>query len=134
MPVALSNDLRKRIVEAREKGDTVSKIAKEKAVSESTINKLMALYRETGKYTPRPLNNGRKPRLTVEQLESVKERIIEQPDITLLELIAEKELPLCESALCRIVNNKLAASLNCVGKPLNQAKEKEGNERLPLIR
>ena len=107
MPEPLSNDLRKRIVEARKNGDTVAKIAKEKAVSESTINKLMALYRKTGKYTPRPLNNGRKPRLTAEQLEEVKKRIIEQPDITLLELIAEMNLPLCESALCRIVNNKL---------------------------
>jgi len=107
MPAPLSNDLRKRIVEAREKGDTAAKIAKEKNVSASTINKLMALYRETGEYKPRPLNNGRKPRLTLEQLEAIKARIIEQPDISLMELIEEMELPICESALCRIINNKL---------------------------
>ena len=107
MPAPLSNDLRKRIVEARKEGETVDQIAKEKNVCTSTINKLMALYRETGEYTPRPLNNGRKPRLTVLQLEAIKERILEQPDISLLELIEEMRLPLCESALCRIVNNKL---------------------------
>ena len=107
MPAPLSKDLRKRIVEARKKGDTVAKIAREKNVCTSTINKLMALYRETGEYTPRPLNNGRKPRLTKEQLEAVTARIIEQPDIGLEELITEMLLPLCQSALCRIINNKL---------------------------
>jgi len=107
MPAPLSNDLRKRIVEAREKGETVSKIAKEKKVSVSTIDKLMALYRQTGEYTPRPLNNGRKPRLTEKQLEEIKEKIIEQPDISLMELIEEMKLPVCESALCRTINNKL---------------------------
>jgi transposase len=107
MPAPLSMDLRKRIVEARKKGDTVAKIAREKNVCTSTINKLLALYQETGEYTPRPLNNGRKPRLTTEQLEAIKSRIIDQPDISLLELITQMQLPLCVSALCRIVNNKL---------------------------
>ena len=107
MPAPLSKDLRKRIVEAREKGETVAQIAKEKNVCVSTINKLMALYRSTGSYEPRPLNSGRKPRLTPEQLAAVKSKIREQPDISLKRLIKELDLPLCESALCRIVNNKL---------------------------
>jgi transposase len=50
---------------------------------------------------------GKKPRLSPEQLEEVKQRIIKQPDITLLELIEEMRLPVCESALCKIVNKKL---------------------------
>ena len=107
MPAPLSMDLRKRIIEARMNGDTIAKIAKEKSVCVSTVDKLMSLYRQTGEYTPRPLNNGRKPRLTAQQLEAVRIRILEQPDISLLELITEMQLPLCESALCRIVNNKL---------------------------
>ena len=107
MPAPLSMDLRKRIVEARKRGDTVTKIAKEKNVCTSTINKLLALYKKTGEYTPRPLNNGRKPRLTTEQLEAVKLRIIKQPDISLVELITQLQLPLCVSALCRIINDKL---------------------------
>ena len=107
MPAALSKDFRKRIVDARKNGDTVAKIAREKNVCTSTINKLMAMYRATGEYMPRPLNNGRKARLTPGQMEAIRERIFEQPDISLRELITEMQLPLCESALCRIVNKKL---------------------------
>ena len=107
MGAPLSNDLRKRIVEARERGDTVARIAKEKGVSESAINKLCALYRATNSYTPRPLNNGRKSKLNEKQLESVAMRIKEEPEITLNELISDLELPVCESGLCRIVNGKL---------------------------
>ena len=107
MPAPMSNDLRKRIIEAKERGETNKKIAEEKEVSESAVERLLALYRATGSYEPRPHNRGRKPRLSLEQLEAVRKRILEQPDISLLELIEELSLPLCESALCRIVNNKL---------------------------
>jgi transposase len=107
MPAPLSNDLRKRIIEAKEHGDTVAKIAKEKDVCKSAVVRIWALYRETGSYEPRPHSYGRKPRLTPEQLEAVRQRIISQPDIGLLEMIEEMQLPLCESALCRIVNDKL---------------------------
>ena len=107
MPAPMSNDLRKRIIEAKMRGDTTKKIAREKEVSESAIERLLALYRATGSYEPRVHMRGRKPRLSPEQLEAVRARILEQPDITLVELIEELALPLCESALCRIVNNKL---------------------------
>jgi transposase len=103
----MSNDLRKRIIEAKKRGDTNKKIAREKEVSESAVERLLALYRSTGSYEPRPHNRGRKPRLSPEQLEAVRQRIIEQPDIALYELIEELSLPVCESALCRTINNKL---------------------------
>lgn len=107
MPAAISNDLRKRIIEAKKRGDTEEKIKAEKNVSQSTITRVWRLYRETGGYEPRPLNNGRKPRLTAAQLEAVRQKILKEPDITLMELIEGMQLPLCESALCRIVNGKL---------------------------
>ena len=107
MPAPLSNDIRKRIIEAKERGDTVAQIAKEKAVSQSAVVRITALYRETGSYEPRPHSLGRKQKLTAEQLLAVKERILGQPDIGLMEMIEEMHLPICESALCRIVNNKL---------------------------
>ena len=107
MPAPLSSDLRKRIIEAKERGDSVGKIAREKEVCESAVVRIYRLYRQTGSYEPRPHSLGRKPRLTPEQLEGVKTRIMKQPDISLLELIEELQLPVCESALCRIVNNKL---------------------------
>ena len=107
MPAPLSNDLRKRIIEAKENGDSHTKIAKEKSVNISTVTRLIALYCETGSYEPREHSRGRKPSLTSEQHEAVKQRIVEQPDITLLELIDVLNLPITESGLCRIVNNKL---------------------------
>ena len=110
MPNPLSNDLRKRIIEAKLRGDTEDRIALEKEVNKSTITKLWALYRATGSYKPRPNQNGRKPALSQQQLAQITSRINEQPDITLQELIDELNLPVCVSALCRTVNNKLGFS------------------------
>jgi transposase len=107
MPKPLSNDLRKRIIEAKLRGDTEDKIAAEKEVNKSTITKLWALYRETGSYEARPNPNGRKPALSATQLEQITHKINVQPDITLQELIDEFALPVCVSALCRTVNSKL---------------------------
>ena len=107
MPRPLSNDLRKRIIEAKLRGDTEEKIAAEKEVNKSTITKLWSLYRETGSYAARPNPNGRKPALSNKQLEQITQKINELPDITLQELIDELCLPVCISALCRTVNNKL---------------------------
>jgi putative transposase len=107
MPKPLSNDLRKRIIDAKLRGETEDKIAREKEVNKSTITKLWALYRETGSYEARPNANGRKPALSPQQLDLIASRINCQPDITLQELIDELHLPVCVSALCRTVNNKL---------------------------
>jgi len=107
MPKPLSNDLRKRIIEAKLRGDTEDKIAAEKEVSKSTITKLWSLYRETGSYEARPNPNGRKPALSTVQLEQITQKINNQPDVTLQELIDEFELPVCVSALCRTINGKL---------------------------
>ena len=107
MPKPLSNDLRKRIIEAKLRGDTEEKIAAEKEASKSTITKLWALYRESGSYEARPNPSGRKPALSANQLKQIAQKINEQPDITLQELIDELSLPVCVSALCRTVNNKL---------------------------
>ena len=107
MPKPLSKDLHKRIIDAKLRGDTEDKIAQEKEVNKSTITKLWALYRETGSYEARPNPNGRKPALSPQQLDLIVSKINHQPDITLQELIDELHLPICVSALCRTVNNKL---------------------------
>jgi putative transposase len=107
MPRPLSDDLRKRIIDAKLRGDTEDKIAVEKDVHKSSVTKIWALYKKTGSYKPRPNPNGRKPILSPQQLEQITEKITMQPDITLQELIDELELPVCISALCRIINNKL---------------------------
>ena len=107
MPAPLSRDMRKRIIEAREKGDSIQKIATEKGVGTNTIVCLLRLYRDTGSYEPRPLNNGRKPRLDDETLEKIRRRIEKQPDIALHELKEEFALPVSVQALCKTINEKL---------------------------
>lgn len=107
MPAPLSKDIRIRIIRAREQGDSYGKIAKELQVSVSAIRQLLRLYKETGRIDPRPLNNGRKPRINAETLASIGERIKQQPDISLRELIEEFSLSVSVPALCNTVNRKL---------------------------
>ncbi|MDR2699439.1 MAG: IS630 transposase-related protein [Nitrososphaerota archaeon] len=54
-----------------------------------------------GHYQPEPLNCGRKPKINKTTMNKVIEKIQEQPDITLQELIDEIKLPINQSALCR---------------------------------
>jgi transposase len=120
MPKPLSDDLRKRIIVAKLRGDTEDKIAADKEVSKSTVTKLWSLYKETDSYSPRPNPSGRKPALSDQQLENIKITIGECPDITLQELIDEFALPVSVSALSRTVRFKL--ELHCKKKrytPLN---------------
>ena len=107
MPPPLSNDLRKRIIESKLRGDTEDMIAVEKEVGKSTVTKLWSLYRETGSYSPRPNPRGRKPALSLEELELVRASIVQRPDITLAELIDQFGFVLSVSALSKIVRFKL---------------------------
>jgi transposase len=56
----------------------------------------------------KPANpSGRKPALSAEQLARIAREIDGQPDVTPRELIDGLNLPVCVSALCRTVKNKL---------------------------
>ena len=107
MPKPLSDDLRKRIIDSKLRGDTEGKIASEKEVNKSTVTKLWSLFRSTKSYAPRPTIRGRKPRLSECQLEQIRKKIIDCPDITLQELIDQLSLPVCISALSRTIRFKL---------------------------
>jgi transposase len=54
MPRPLSSDLRKRIIEAKQRGDTEDKIAAEKGVSKSTVTKLWAFVPRDSKLLASP--------------------------------------------------------------------------------
>jgi hypothetical protein len=49
--------------------------------------------------------------LADEMLEKIERKIGEQPDITLEDLKEELSLPVCVSALCRTIDNKLELPL-----------------------
>ena len=122
MPKPLSDDLRKRVIDGKLRGDTEDKIASEKEVNKSTVTKLWSKCRATGSYAPRPNRAGRKPMLSEDQLEQIRKKILERPDITLQELIDGFSLPVCVSALSRTVRFKLGLRLKkkrCI--PLNNS-------------
>jgi len=111
MPSPISNEVRKLIVRAKSNGYSVKEITEIFDVKKTAVYDLFKRIDETGCYESRPNSGGRKPALSAEQLGSITKKINEQPDITLQELIDELSLPVCVSALCRTVNNKLGFCL-----------------------
>jgi len=108
MPAPFSKDLRQRIIMKHEKGMKPSQIQKELEIkSLSAVCEIIKLYNETGSVEPRPLNNGRPPKMTPKNTADLKAAVLEQPDITLEELKENLNLPISISRICRILNNDL---------------------------
>jgi len=101
MAKPISNDKREAIIKHMQAGESKENISKWLFVHIRTITRVWNKFNATGCYKPEPLNNGRKPLVTSETMDNVVAKIKEVPDITLLELIDELDLPISESALCR---------------------------------
>jgi transposase len=59
MPKAYSMDLRKRVIEASDEGQTIDQVAKRFRVSASFVEKLQQRRRERGTLEPKPHGGGR---------------------------------------------------------------------------
>ena len=80
----LSNDLRKRILEAVDNNEgSRRKLAARFKVNTATITKLLRLRRETGSFEPRPHAGGVTPTLDGDALERLRELVEATPDATL---------------------------------------------------
>jgi len=84
-----------------QKGKNTKEIAEWLLVSTRTVERIWQKYKKQGYYEPEPLNCGRKPLVNTTTMDKVVEKIQEQPDITLQELIDTFKLPISQSALCR---------------------------------
>lgn len=83
----LSNDLRKRIVAAYDRGDgTRQQIADRYDVSLGMVKKLLQQRRATGDIAPRHRYSGRKPTITARHKRTLRRLVREHPDMTLEEL------------------------------------------------
>jgi len=122
MPSPLSNDLRKRIIKKYEENQTPQEISVALSLSLSVVYKIISQYRTTGTYAPKPLNNGRKPYLSEEQIEAIKTEVGMVPDITLQELKEKLELPVGISGLCKILKK---LKLNRKKRPYSPKNNKE---------
>lgn len=108
MPAPLSNEIREKIISKHEKGLSAKVILEHLELKcIASVYNIIKLHKTVGDITPKPLNNGRKPMLDSNMLSNIEARIKEKPDITLEELKTELSLPVCISALCRTINNKL---------------------------
>jgi len=84
-----------------QEGKSTKDVAEGLLVSIRTVERVWRKYQKQGYYQPEPLNCGRKPLVDKATMGKVVEKIYEQPDITLQELIDTFNLSISQSALCR---------------------------------
>lgn len=101
MPRPISNEKREAIIKYMKEGKSKTEIAKWLSIDYKTVMRVWKTYQETGTYTPRVGKTGRKPLVSEAQMEQVFEKIKEQPNITLKELIEMFELGVSQAALSK---------------------------------
>src|SRR3954466_15282793 len=98
----LSNDLRKRILEAVDnKEGSRRKLAARFKVNTSTITRLLRLRRETGSIEPRPHAGGGAPALAGGALPRLRKLVEEPPDATLETLRQRMGISGSRMIICR---------------------------------
>lgn len=93
---AISMDLRVRIFDARQAGETTAEVAERFAVSPAFVRRLMQRHRESGSLAPSSARRGPKPRLAG-HTEQLRELQAEHPDLTATEI--RDRLGLCVAAI-----------------------------------
>lgn len=77
----ISMDLRVRIFEARQSGETTSEVAERFAVSPAFVRRLMQRHRETGSLAPSTAPRGPQPTLAP-RADQLRLLVAEHPDLT----------------------------------------------------
>jgi transposase len=77
----ISTDLRVRIFEAREAGETTAEVAERFAVSPAFVRRLMQRHRTTGSLAPSTNPRGPQPRLAA-RADELRRLAAEHPDLT----------------------------------------------------
>jgi len=101
MPKPISNEKRNAIVKHIQAGESKQDIAKWLSICTRTATRVYNKYLQTGTCKPEPLNCGRKPKVTNQTMTAIVEKIKQQPNITLNELIEEFDLKISQAALCK---------------------------------
>ena len=101
MAKPISNEKRADIIKHMQAGESKENVSKWLFITVRTVNRVLKRYNETGSYEALPNGGGQKPLITEETMNQVITKIKDVPDMTLLELIAEFDLPFSESALSR---------------------------------
>jgi transposase len=101
MAKAISDEKRADIIRHIEAGKSRAEIAEWHFVCIHTVCRIWVKYKRSGSYKPEPRNSGRKPMVSKETMDMVVSKIREVPDMTLLELIDEFDLPFSQQALSK---------------------------------
>lgn len=88
----LSNEERKKLIEAHKKGYKSKDLAEIFKVTPNSVNRIVRQEKRTGTYELKTHNSGRKPILTEEDLKNISNLIDLQPDITINEIIEKLKL------------------------------------------
>lgn len=100
---AYSNDLRKRIIAARNNGDKINDIAERFSVSVRFIYSLLRLFRMTGSYEAKKNSGGAPRKISSEDEEKIRQFIEEKPDLTLEEIKEQGNLEVSVSTIHRAI-------------------------------
>ena len=82
----LHNEARELLVKGYEKSGDAKAIAQAYSVSERTVYRLAQQKRETGSVALRTSQRGRKPALTEEEKQNIRQCVEERPDIAINEI------------------------------------------------
>ena len=135
MPEPLSKETRENIIHHHKNGAKNAEIVKWLRVSTSSVERIIRLPREGKTIEVKAYKRGRKPAFCDSKMKQIEEKIREQPDITLDELVEHFELNISISALCRkLLKKKLSfkkrrcsqksnSARTCNGLPFNSQNE-----------
>jgi transposase len=98
----ISMDLRVRVFEAREAGETTAEVAERFAVSPAFVRRLMQRHRQTGSLAPSGAPRGPKPRLAT-RADELRQLVAEHPDLTPAELRDRLGLAVAEVTVWRML-------------------------------
>lgn len=99
---AISHDLRVRIFEARQAGETTSEVAERFDVSPAFVRRLLQRHRETGSLAPPGGRRGPQPRLA-DHAERIRQFVVEHPDLTAGEVRERLNLPVSVLTVWRML-------------------------------
>ena|ERR1700722_5977802 len=93
--------VRKRIIELYEQSKQTKEIAGIFGICRAGTRRVKQRLREYGTLAPLPRNSGRKPKLTAELGQKIRDYIGAHPDATRAELKAELEIPVSLQAISK---------------------------------
>jgi transposase len=132
MPRPYSNDLRARVIEAIEAGASRREAADQYELSPSVVVLWAQRWEETGSVAPMPSGGSTSP--LEEHAEFLRELIVEQPDLTLDEIVAamrKKRVPGSRSAVWRFFERR---NISFKKKPIRDGAKARGNRsRTPAL-